>query len=150
MKYASCSKCGDDAQNAEPYCRRCGEWLPNPNVNLSSDLLRQRTTDQLRNMRFLQAVSAGLSLVAAAVTTIVLVTNLDAPLLFLAILCCLVVAIYQLITICLSYTLPELMNRSHFGKSDTINLPAKRSGKLRPTVRTLLVYRSTSKTTPRK
>jgi hypothetical protein len=141
MKYTSCSKCGADGPAAQAYCMRCGEWLPNCDGNLSSDLLVQRTREHLRYIRFLQTMGAGLSLVAAAVITIVLVTDRDTPLLFLGVLCCLVVAIYQLMTLCQSYTVQELLNRSRFRKIDTINIPAKESDKLGPTFRTLLVYR---------
>ena len=63
-----CPKCGADGQSAESYCKRCGEWLPDLDAIRSPRLFRKRTREEkIRKMRVLEAVSAALSLTAAAI-----------------------------------------------------------------------------------
>ena len=54
-----CPKCGADAQKAESYCTRCGEWLPDVNSftrtlqkkieqsRLKAETLPHKTVEQL-------------------------------------------------------------------------------------------------------
>jgi membrane protein implicated in regulation of membrane protease activity len=76
-------------------------------------LFRCRTREErIRKMRVLEAVSAGLSLTAAAIIVSILTGGGDVQLLFLAAFCCLLVAAYQLVNFYLGYKLQERVGRS--------------------------------------
>jgi hypothetical protein len=108
-----CPKCGADAQNAESYCTRCGEWLPDINSFTRPALFRKRTREEkIRKMRVLELVSAGLSLTAAAVIFAVLRGTADTQLLFLSVLCCLIVAVYQIVNFYLGSALQKKIEQS--------------------------------------
>ena len=108
-----CPKCGADAQNADSYCTRCGEWLPDLNSLTRPGLFRKRTREEkIRKMRVLEAISAGLSLTAAAVIFAVISGTADNQLLFLSLLCCLVVAVYQIVNFYLGSTLQKKIEQS--------------------------------------
>ena len=108
-----CPKCGVDAQNAESYCTRCGEWLPDLDSLLRPALFRKRTREEkIRKMRVLEAISAGLALTAAAIIFAVLRGSADTQLLFLSLLCCLVVAVYQVVNFFLGSTLQKKIEQS--------------------------------------
>jgi hypothetical protein len=108
-----CPKCGADAQNAESYCTRCGEWLPDLNSFTRGGLFRRRTREEkIRKMRVLEAVSAGLALTSAALIFAVLRGNADTQLLFLSLLCCLIVAVYQMVNFYLGHTLQKKIEQS--------------------------------------
>ena len=63
-------------------------------------------------MRVLELVSAGLSLTAAAVIFAVLRGTADTELLFLSLLCCLIVAVYQIVNFDLGSTLQKKIEQS--------------------------------------
>ncbi len=108
-----CPKCGADSQNAESYCTRCGEWLPDLNSLTRPGLFRKRTREEkIRKMRILEAISAGLALTAAAVIFAVLGGSADIQLLFLSLLCCLVIAVYQIVNFYLGSTLQKKIEQS--------------------------------------
>ena len=108
-----CPKCGADAQNAESYCTRCGEWLPDLNSLARPGLFRKRTREEkIRKMRVLEAISAGLSLTAAALIFAVISGTADTQLLFLSLLCCLIVAVYQIVNFYLGSTLQKKIEQS--------------------------------------
>ena len=108
-----CPKCGADAQNAESYCTRCGEWLPDLNSLTRPGLFRKRTREEkIRKMRVLEAISAGLALTAAAMIFAVLRGSADTQLLFLSLLCCLIVAVYQIVNFYLGSTLQKKIEES--------------------------------------
>lgn len=126
-----CPKCGADGQTAESYCKRCGEWLPDLDAIRRPGLFRKRTRDEkIRKMRVLEAVSAGLSLTAAAIVTSVLVAGTDVQLLFLATLCCVVVAVYQIVNFYLGYKLHQRIDQSRSNTPDKINAAEETFGRL--------------------
>jgi uncharacterized membrane protein YvbJ len=105
-----CPKCGADGQSAESYCKRCGEWLLDLDAIVRSPgLFRKRTREEkIRKMRVLEAVSAGLSLTAAAIITSVLVAG------------CVIVALYQSINFYLGYKLQRGIDQSRTNTSNEI------------------------------
>ena len=108
-----CPKCGADAQNADSYCTRCGEWLPDLNSLTRPGLFRKRTREEkIRKMRVLEAISAGLALTAAAMIFAVLSGGADTQLLFLSLLCCVIVAVYQIVNFYLGSTLQKRIEQS--------------------------------------
>ena len=116
-----CPKCGADGQSAESYCKRCGEWLLDLDAIRSPGLFRNRTREEkIRKMRVLEAVSAGLSLTAGAIITAVLVAGGDVRLLFLAALCCVIVALYQIVNFYLGYKLQRGIDQSRTTTSNKI------------------------------
>src|SRR5687767_13490999 len=123
-----CPKCGADAQNAESYCTRCGEWLPDLNSLTRPGLFRKRTREEkIRKMRILEAISAGLALAAAAMIFSFLRGGADPQLLFLSLLCCLIIAAYQMVNFYLGSTLQKKITQSRM-KEET--LPNQRVGEL--------------------
>lgn len=121
-----CPKCGADSQSSESYCKRCGEWLPDLAAIRSPGIFRKRTREEkIRKMRILEAVSAGLSLTAGAVIISVLVAGADIQLLFLAALCCVVVAVYQLVNFYVGSKLQQGIERSRSITSDKIQAAAE-------------------------
>lgn len=116
-----CPKCGADGQSSESYCKRCGEWLPDLDTIRSPRLFRKRTREEkIRKMRVLEAVSAALSLTAAAIISSVLVAGGDVQLLFLAALCCVIVALYQIVNFYLGYKLQRGIDQSRTTTSNNI------------------------------
>jgi hypothetical protein len=108
-----CPKCGADAQNADSYCTRCGEWLPDLKSFTRGGLFRRHTRDEkIRKMRVMEAISAGLALTSAAIIFVFLRGDADTQLLFLSLLCCVVVAIYQIINFYLGHTLQKKIEQS--------------------------------------
>lgn len=71
-------------------------------------------------MRVLEAVSAGLSLTALAIITSVLVAGSDVQLLFLAALCCVIVALYQIVNFYVGYKLQRGIDQSRTTTSTKI------------------------------
>ena len=123
-----CPKCGADAQNAESYCTRCGEWLPDLDAHTRPGLFRKRTREEkIRKMRILEAISAGLALTAAAMIFAVRSGSADPQLLFLSLLCCLIIAVYQIVNFYLGSTMQKKITQSRM-KEDI--LPEQRVGEL--------------------
>ena len=119
MKSMFCPKCGADAQSAESYCKRCGEWLPDIDALVRPRLFRKWTReDKIRKMRVLEAVSAGLSLIAAAIIISILAGGGNTQLLFLATFCCLLVAAYQVVNFYLGYKLQQRVDQSRAGTDE--------------------------------
>lgn len=116
-----CPECGADGQTAESYCKRCGKWLPDLEALSRPGLFRKRTREEkIRKMRVLEAVSAALSLTAGTIITSVLVGGSDTQQLYLAVLCCVVVAVYQMVNFYLGYKLQQRIDRSRSELSDEI------------------------------
>ena len=116
-----CPGCGADGQTAESYCKRCGKWLPDVEALSRPGLFRKRTREEkIRKMRVLEAVSAALSLTAGAIITSVLVGGSDTQLLNLAVFCCIVVAVYQMVNFYLGYKLQQRIDRSRSELPDEI------------------------------
>ena len=108
-----CPKCGAEAQTAESYCKRCGEWLPDIDHLTRPRVFRKRTREEkIRKMRVLEAVSAGLSLTAASIIITVLAGGADTQLLFLAAICCFLIAAYQVINFYLGYKLQHRIDQT--------------------------------------
>ncbi len=123
-----CPKCGADAQNAESYCTRCGEWLPDLNALTRPGLFRKRTREEkIRKMRILEAISAGLALAAAAMIFSFLRGGSEPQLLFLSLLCCLIIAAYQMVNFYLGSTLQKKITQSRMKEEA---LPNHRVGEL--------------------
>jgi hypothetical protein len=116
-----CPKCGADNQIPESYCKRCGEWLPDLDAVLRPGLFRKRTREEkIRKMRILEVVSAGLALTAAAIVGSVLAGGTDPQLLFLAVLCCLIVAVYQIVNFYLGHKLHQSIDQSRTNSTEGI------------------------------
>jgi hypothetical protein len=116
-----CPKCGADAQNAESYCTRCGEWLPDLNSLTRPGVFRKRTREEkIRKMRVLEAISAGLALAAAAMIFAVRRGSGDPQLLFLSLLCCLIIAVYQIVNFYLGSTMQKKIEQSRL-KAETLS-----------------------------
>jgi hypothetical protein len=138
-----CPKCGADGQGAESYCKRCGEWLPDLETIRRPGLFRKRTREEkIRKMRVLEGVSAGLSLTAGAIITSVLMAGTDTQLLYLALFCCLVVAIYQMVNFYLGYKLQQRIDRSRSGLPDEIQGAEETFGRLNAADTTPFVNRA--------
>ena len=115
-----CPRCGADAQTAESYCKRCGEWLPDIDALVKPRLFRKRTREEkIRKMRVLEAVSAGLSLTSAAIIISILGGG-DKQLLFLAAFCCFLVAAYQVVNFYLGYKLQQRVEESRADITDEL------------------------------
>ena len=98
MKTIYCPQCGADSQNVESYCRRCGRWLPDIDALTRPKLFRKLSREEkIKKMRLLEIISAGLSFVSVVVMLSVLFGNNDKKFLFLGVICCLLVALYQLV-----------------------------------------------------
>ncbi len=102
-KSVFCANCGAGDQLVESYCKRCGNWLPDPKA--SRGLLQMRSPEEkIRRIRILQAISAGLSLTALGVIISVIRDPGNIEMLFLAAICCVLVTVYQVINFYLGYT----------------------------------------------
>lgn len=93
-------------------------------------------------MRILEAVSAGLSLTAAALITSVLVGGSDTQLLHLAVVCCVVVAVYQMINFYLGHKLQQRIDRSRSALPDEIKTAQEAVGRLNAPATTQFVNRA--------
>jgi hypothetical protein len=80
-------------------------------------------------MRLLEMSSAGLSLISVAVILTVLVGQNDKPFLFLAAICCSLVAVYQMVNFYLGYQLKPKVTKEKAEKRDAID--AKAEGEVR-------------------
>ena len=125
-----CPKCGAEDQNADSYCKRCGEWLPDidslskPGFGLFRK--RMRPEDKIRKMRILEAISTGLSLTSAAIIFSFISAGRNGQLLFLAAIFCVVVAAYQVVNFYLGYNLPRRIDGSRQDNATTANVPDDR------------------------
>jgi hypothetical protein len=107
-----CPKCGSGEQSPESYCRNCGVWLTDPDTSSASGIFRKTTREEkIRKIRTLELVSIGMSLTSAAIIFAFLFGSLDRGLLFLAMACGLVVAVYQAVTIYLGQKVMRTMPR---------------------------------------
>ena len=132
-----CPKCGADAQSAESYCKRCGEWLPDMDSLTRPRLFRKRTRDEkIRKMRVLEAVSAGLSLTSAAIIISFVTGGSDKHLLSLAAFCCFIVAVYQVVNFYLGYKLQPRVDKSRAGRTDEIEAQAEQRVRALPSADT--------------
>ena len=137
-----CPKCGADAQSAESYCKRCGEWLPDLDAIRRPGLFRKRTREEkIRKMRVLEAVSAALSLTAGAIITSVL-AGTDTQLLYLAAFCCVIVAVYQMVNFYLGYKLQHRIDRSRSAPANEIKATEESLGMLNAADTTPFVNRA--------
>jgi hypothetical protein len=93
-----CPKCGSADQTPESYCKRCGEWLPNVGASARGlGIMRNRSREQkVRKMRILELVSAGLSITSVALIIAFLTGSGARQLLNLAVLCGILVTLYQI------------------------------------------------------
>ena len=123
-----CPKCGADAQSADSYCKRCGEWLPDIDTLARPRLFRKSTREQkIRKMRILEAISAGLSLTSAAIIISVLAGGGETQLLILAVFCCFIVAAYQVVNFYLGHKLQQRVEQSRAGSPGEIKPRAEES-----------------------
>ena len=119
MKIMFCPKCGADAQSADSYCKRCGEWLPDIDALARPGLFRKWTREQkIRKMRILEAISAGLSLTSAAIIISFLAGGAETQLLVLAVFCCFIVAAYQVVNFYLGRKLQQRVEQSRIERAD--------------------------------
>lgn len=76
-------------------------------------LFRKLSRDEkIAKIRMLEMLSAGLSLTSAVVILTVLAGGNDMQILYLALLCCFLVAVYQLVNFCLGWRLQRKVERS--------------------------------------
>jgi len=121
-----CPKCGADAQSADSYCKRCGEWLPDIDALARPMLFRKWTREQkIRKMRILEAISAGLSLTSAAIIISFLRGGAETQLLILAVFCCFIVAAYQVVNFYLGHKLQQRVEQSRAGSTGEIKTGAE-------------------------
>jgi hypothetical protein len=108
-----CPKCGSGEQSPEAYCRNCGVWLTDPDTSARGGSIFRKTTreEKIRKIRTLELISIGLSLASAAIIFSFLFGSLDRGLLFLAMACGIVVAVYQAITMYLGHKVTKTMPR---------------------------------------
>ena len=127
-----CPKCGADDQNAESYCKRCGEWLPDVDGLTRRGLFRKRSREEkIRKMRILEAFSAALSLGSAAIIFFILASGSSRQLLFVAGMFGVIVAVYQIINFYLGYNLQRRVDRSREDDPSKVSLPdGNRPGQL--------------------
>jgi hypothetical protein len=92
-------------------------------------------------MRVLESVSAALSLTGGAIITSVLVGSSDAQLLYLAVLCCVVVAAYQMVNIYLGYKIHQRIDRSRSDAADEIQAVEEAVGRLNAADTTRVINR---------
>ena len=121
-----CPKCGAVDQNADSYCKRCGEWLPDIDAltRPGFGLFRKRTREEkIRKMRILEALSAALSLTSAAIIFSVIASGSNRQLLFLAAMCGVIVAGYQIANFYLGYNLQRKIDQSREDNSANVSLP---------------------------
>jgi hypothetical protein len=125
-----CPKCGADAQSADSYCKRCGEWLPDIDALARPRLFRKSTREQkVRKMRILEAISAGLSLASAAIIISVLKGGAGTQLLILAVFSCFIVAAYQVVNFYLGYELQRRVDQSRAESAVEIKAGAGKSAR---------------------
>jgi hypothetical protein len=87
-------------------------WLIDPDAVSKSGLFRKSTREEkIRKMRTLELISVGLSLTSAAIIFAFLFGSLDRGLLFLAMSCGLVVAVYQGINMYLGHKVTKELPR---------------------------------------
>lgn len=79
-------------------------------------------------MRILEAISAGLALSAAAMIFAVLRGGADTQLLFLSLLCCLLIAVYQIVNFYLGSTLQKKIEQSRLKTETLSHKPAEQLG----------------------
>jgi hypothetical protein len=138
-----CPKCGAEGQSAESYCKRCGEWLPDLDAIRRPGLFRKRTREEkIRKMRVLEAVSAGLSLTAGAIIISVVAAGTNVQLLNIAVICCVVVAVYQMINFYLGHKLQQRIDQSRSEHPDEIKAVEKEVGRLNAADTTQFVNRA--------
>jgi hypothetical protein len=108
-----CPKCGSGEQSPEAYCRNCGVWLTDPDTSARGGSIFRKTTreEKIRKIRTLELISIGLSLASAAIIFSFLFGSLDRGLLFLAMACGIVVAVYQAITMYLGHKVTKTLPR---------------------------------------
>ena len=127
MKAMFCPKCGADGQTAESYCKRCGEWLPDIDALARPKVFSKLSRDEkIAKMRVLEMVSAGLSVTSAAVILSVLAGGNDMQILFLALICCVLVAVYQIVNFYLGHKLQRKIERSRAEGIDEIEALAEK------------------------
>ena len=99
-----CPKCGAADQTSESYCRSCGWWLVDPEPGQSIGIFRKSTREQkIRKMRILGLIGIALSLTSAGIIWAFLSGPIDRGTLFIALMCSLIVAVYQAVTMYLGY-----------------------------------------------
>jgi hypothetical protein len=125
-----CPKCGADGQSADSYCKRCGEWLPDIDALARPMLFRKWTREQkIRKMRILEAISAGLSLTSAAIIISFLRGGAETQLLILAVFCCFIVAVYQVVNFYLGHKLQQRVEQSRAGGAGEIKAGAEEAAR---------------------
>ena len=107
-----CPKCGAADQTSESYCRSCGWWLVDPEPGQSIGIFRKSTREQkIRKMRILGLIGIALSLTSAAIIWAFLSGPIDRGTLFIALMCSLIVAVYQAVTMYLGYRVTSTPGR---------------------------------------
>jgi len=132
-----CPKCGSGDQSPESYCRACGGWLTDPDAGRTQGLFRATSREEkIRKIRTLEMVSVGLSLTSAAIIFAFLFGTMDRGLLFLALACGIVVAVYQAVNMYLGHKVTKTLPRQHSserkGERDipAVELPARATRQL--------------------
>ena len=129
-----CPKCGSGDQHADSYCKRCGEWLPDVDALNKRGLFRKRTREEkIRKMRTLEALSAALSLLSAAIIFFVIWSGSSRPLLIVSGMFGVIVAVYQIVNFYLGHSLQRRVDQTREDGRAQMNVPAEqRPGRLSP------------------
>ena len=120
-----CQKCGAADQSVDSYCKRCGEWLPDPEqIGRRRGSIRSRTPEQRnRKMRFMEALGALFSLSAFLIIMGVLAGKLNKPMLVLAADFCIVTLIFQIVSFLIGRTLQNRLKRARTEEHEAAALP---------------------------
>lgn len=126
-----CIKCGAAEQEANAYCKRCGEWLP----DVSGAARRRQSPEQsLNTIIWLSGISALFALFSAFVlySTFFSVSRSWQIALAAAFTTC--IFTYQLTTFVNSLKLRQRIKQARAGSSDDVSM-ARRTGELNDAVR---------------
>ena len=110
-----CPKCGAENRQAEGYCTRCGEWLPDLGEPRRLGRRLPRTPEQrLRVMAIFSAVNAALALFSSIA---LYATHLGDPdnakwSVFAAAACCMVIAAHQTVSFVFNLQLQRRLKKA--------------------------------------
>jgi len=115
-----CPKCGAADQNADSYCKRCGEWLPDTShLGHRHGRLKVRTPEQRnRRMRVLESASAFMATSSAIIIFLVLAGKLDKAVLSIAADLCICTAIFQAVNFAIGRSLQKRLKQGRRSSSD--------------------------------
>ncbi|HMF56048.1 MAG TPA: hypothetical protein VK619_06790 [Pyrinomonadaceae bacterium] len=108
-----CQKCGAADQTVDSYCKRCGEWLPDPSqIGRRRGKLGARTPEERnRKMRVMEALSALFAIGSLLVIVGVLAGTLNKSVLVVAADFSIVIVIFQVLNFLIGRSLQTRLKR---------------------------------------